>query len=568
MGNDTDTAGHTGEDIKGVEWLGACYDILKADLLDLGHSARPGRNVFRIARDDSGADYPTYRSGAYSVPVGVKLRHAPSLDVQSTSDMIASSYEFRDKITREFSVNGGFGSYFEFSASTSSEQTRERTGSHQEMVKFCVLLRKFNNVMLDVHADAQSAEITALRARLDPDFARAVRALPADDGEAYHRFVAEYGTHFAGQLTLGGMAWEQVRVKAEALGTNQTSIEKIEAQASVGVDQFKTGTSASQATEHARKKDSELKIERTQIKFVGGKGGLELVSGFVAEVDDDPVPIMPESEFLRLTDLFTPAFFPDVPDIADKAEKLNDAIDEHILTNGKGTNDCIYYNEPNTWLGIEEVLLGGGGGSAGPRGLGPVEPVTYPLLITADGHLMAPANPHTNPGGLPAARIVLEPATEPGLQGQIAYFGADYPVRLLVQEDGGRKRGYLHWTKNSFYAITGSLFEVVLAAQPDPAHSTWLIELYAPDRKQDFPRALVTGDRVAVYRLEDLAARRRGHFLRMEPRTTGVPAGLPPKAVPDLCARVHTGPFQGEVPPQKTRSLFTFTLHNGAGRRL
>lgn len=561
MGNDTDTAGHTGEDIKGVEWLGACFDILKADLLDLGHSAKPGRNVFRIAREDSGDDYPTYRSGAYSVPVGVKLRHAALTEVQSTSDMIANSYEFRDKITREFSVNGGFGGYFEFSASTSSQQTSERTGSHQELVKFCMLLRKFHNVMLDVHADPASAEITALRARLDPDFARAVHALPADGAEEpYHAFVAEYGTHFARQLTLGGMAWEQVRVKAEALGTNETSIDKIEAQASVGVDQFKNGTSASKATEHARKHDSELKIERTQIKFVGGKGGLELVSGFVAEVDADPVPIMPDSEFLRISDLFTPAFFPDDPAIARKAELLNDAIDDYILSNGKGTNDCIYYSEPNTWMAIEEIVEG--------TELA-LPPVTYPLLITADGHLTCNPNPHTNPGGLPQARIVLEPAAEPGLAGQIAYFGHDYPVRLLVQDESGRKRGYLHWTDDMFYGVSEGHRNAVLAATPDPTRSVWLIELYAPSRKQDYPRALVTGDRVAVYRLEDMQTRRRMHVLQVAPRAPDVPPGLQPTKswevapVPGLLHQLHTNPQRGEVPPQTFRAAFTFTLHRG-----
>lgn len=561
MGNETetDTGGHTGEDIKGVEWLGACFDILKADLLDLGHSATPGRNVFRIAREDSGDDYPTYRQGVYSVPIGVKLRHAPYLDVQSTSDMIANSYEFRDKITREFSVEGGFGGYFEFSASTSSQETSERTGSHQELVKYCILLRKFHNVMLDVHADPGSDEIAALRARLDPDFVRDVRRLPADEaeaGEPYHRFVADYGTHFARRLTLGGMAWEQVRVKSDAMGTEHTTLESIEAQASAGLDEFKVGTKASKATESARKRDSELKIERTQIKFVGGKGGLELVSGFVAEVDDDPVPIMPDSEFLRITDLFSPAFFPDDPAITQKAALLDEAIDAHILSNGKGTNDCIYYNEPSTWTATEEE----GEYAAAP-------PVTYPLLITADGHLACNPNPHTNPGGLPAARIVLEPAGEPGLVGQIAYFGADYPVRLLVQEAGGRKRGYLHWTAQQLYAVSGgrglTQHEAVLAGTADPVRSVWRIELYAPNRKQEYPRALVTGDRVAVYRLDDGATLRRHHFLRVEPRGPLVREALDPSvpAVPGRLHQVHCERTRGEVPPQNLRSMFTFTIH-------
>src|SRR5690349_4891928 len=111
-------------------------------------------------------------------------------------------------------------------------------------------------------------------------------------------------------------------------------------------------------------------------------------------------------------------------------------------------------------------------------------PVTYPLLITADGHLTGNINPPTNPAGLPEARIVLEPAGEPGRAGRIAYFGPDYPVRLLVQEAGGKRRGYLHWTDQQVYPAVSQgpdqwKSKVVLAEAPDPVRSVWLIELYA-----------------------------------------------------------------------------------------
>jgi hypothetical protein len=228
----------SGKAILGVEWLGACFDILYTDLLDLGNSNKSGRKVFNIARNPDGtAEYETYRDGAYSVPIGVKLAHAASLDVVTTKDVMYNSYDFRAKVASTFGISGGLGNAFEFSGSTSVANASERTQSQKQVLKYSTMVRKYNHVTLDVDAPSDSAAIKQLRQLLDPDFVNAVGRLPpgrpvvasAGPESPFSRFISQYGTHFASKLELGGMAYEQVRVQEDVISSGQVNEQKLDA---------------------------------------------------------------------------------------------------------------------------------------------------------------------------------------------------------------------------------------------------------------------------------------------------------------------------------------------------
>jgi hypothetical protein len=249
---------------------------------------------------------------------------------------------------------------------------------------------------------------------------------------------------------------------------------------------FKAGASASNLKELTKKEDQELKIERGELKFVGGKGGLKLSSEWVGQVDDDPVPILPRSEFRLLTELFTKAFFPGDSTIDTKRELLSDATDEYILTNGKGICNCIYYGAP---LKLSRYVSGV------PREVA-LQIRNNNAYGTIGGLLEMPDPSSANPA-LPLVELVLEPA-DTYLAGHIAYPGDHYPLRLRVQEVSGKKqRGYLQRT-----GVPPNPIWVSVSSDPDPARSVWYLDLYARQSIQDSPRALVNGDRMAVYGLE------------------------------------------------------------------
>jgi hypothetical protein len=84
--------------------------------------------------------------------------------------------------------------------------------------------------------------------------------------------------------------------------------------------------------------------------------------------------------------------------------------------------------------------------------------------------------------------LMLEPAEDAYLMGHIASPGDQYPVRLLVQDLSGKKRGYL--TRNPILKV-GSLDR--------DSSSVWYLDVYGQQRIQDNLRALVNGDRVAIY---------------------------------------------------------------------
>jgi hypothetical protein len=284
------------------------------------------------------------------------------------------------------------------------------------------------------------------------------------------------------------MAYEKVRVQEDAISSGQTNEQKLHAQASATLELFKAGVSAAQTRERTRQQDQQLKIERGELKFVGGKGGLKLSSEWVGEVDDDPVPILPNSEFRRLTDLFTKAFFPDDSKIKTKSELLIDATDEYVRTNGKGICNCIYYGE------LIKVSIST---SDGPR--------EVVLQINSSGHLRT--GPVEDPV-LPRVALVLEPAEDTDLAGHIAYPGDHYPARVLVQELNGKRRGYLERIvdRNLTARVSSNL-------APNPAQSVWYLDLYAQQRIRDIPRALVNGDRVAIYGFEKSSCHLLTHYI-------------------------------------------------------
>jgi hypothetical protein len=452
--------------IIGVEWLGQCYDIVELDPLSLSASNKVQGRVFHV--DANGAS--DEEVGGYRVPTGVLLTNVLNTEIRTTKEVIYDSFDFRTKITRDFGLTSKFGGLFELSASASSKEAEDRTASGERVLKLAMMTRAYQHVALRrTTAPTGEPELDAARLRpwMSKAFASAVRELPAKESSIYRTFIETFGTHFAAELTLGGVAYEILSIESREISEGKLSESTLEMVAKAGLEGFEAGLTAKEATEEARKTDSKYKIERSEIKFVGGKGGTELQSSWVAEVDAEPAPIFPRSDFARLSAALTAGFFPDDPEIEVKRQLLDDAIDLYVLEEGGKAGRFVHF-------GAQTELVGFSGG---------YEEFTGERVV----HL-AKRPPHRT-------RFFLEPAVEDGFDGTIVYTGRTRPVRIRVVDEKYGDLGYLERKKEPFNEAWHD-FDTALTKSPDPERSRWLV---VSSRAKPGVRPLVFGEPITLY---------------------------------------------------------------------
>jgi hypothetical protein len=165
--------------------------------------------------------------------------------------------------------------------------------------------------------------------------------------DAYENFIKRFGTHFATEIVLGGLAFQRTRCSASRYLSSREKESELKAQASVEIEAFKGGASAEQAQKQAATVDKQNELERTSLQFRGGMGSpTGIDSSWIDSLDDKPVPV--EASLERLSSLLTGRFFPQEEHIKEKRILLNLAISGWIVA--KGTPACdkrpLQYGEP------------------------------------------------------------------------------------------------------------------------------------------------------------------------------------------------------------------------------
>jgi hypothetical protein len=76
----------------------------------------------------------------------------------------------------------------------------------------------------------------------------------------------------------------------------------------------------------------------------------------------------------------------------------------------------------------------------------------------------------------------------------MAYPGHLFPVRLRVQDPNGKQIGYLQ------FAVNPNSQKDEILVRSDPARTVWYLDIYTPPHRiENTPRALMNGDRAAIY---------------------------------------------------------------------
>ncbi|WP_434044109.1 MULTISPECIES: MAC/perforin domain-containing protein [Sorangium] len=456
-----------GRPIVGVEWLGQCYDIVELDPLALSESNKTQGRVFHVNAGGASDE----EVGGYRVPTGVLLSNVFKTEIRTTKEVIFDSFDFRSSMINDFGVTAKFEGLFELSASASNKDVEERTASRERVMKFAMMMRAYQHVALRRTADpTREPELDAAKLRpwLSKAFASAVAALPAQESSVYRTFIETFGTHFVAELTLGGVAYEELSIDEREIADGKLSESTLEMVAKAGLEGFEAGATAREATEHARKTDAKYRIERSEIKFVGGKGGTELQSSWIAEVDAEPAPIFPRSDFARLTAALTAGFFPDDPQIEVKRQLLDDAIDLYVIEKGGKAGRFVHFGE--------------GTGLVGAR-----SGVEYVRASTLAHFDRIPSDP---------AQIFLEPADDHSFDGTVVHTGRARPVRIRVTTERRGDLGYLERTNDRNMFSDGThYFTTTLTTRPDPERSRWFI---SSSPAKPGVRPLVFGEPVTI----------------------------------------------------------------------
>lgn len=314
--------------IPNIEFLGACYDVVAMDPLNLGRTALP-QNVFDLS-SSSGVKTSI---GNYDVPKGAQWRKILSTNYDSLSGVISSTSDLRETVERSLKVNAGVAGAVEFSGSATFKDISKQTASRKRSFVYVRAVAEIHFVSVDI--DDRQAGL-----KLSASFMDAVARLPDNPdnpdlgNQSWTDFVRRFGTHFAAAITLGGTAVQRTSGLAVRFLKSDETKSELEAKAKVVIDKVNAGASASQAHDSVRAADNDDKLERTSLEFHGGVGNVTgITDKWIESLSGDPTIV--SAQFRRIPELLTDQFFPNDAAIWFKRQVLELAITDSIAKRGE-----------------------------------------------------------------------------------------------------------------------------------------------------------------------------------------------------------------------------------------
>lgn len=474
-----------GELVKGLEYLGKCYDILSLDPLNMGGSAK-GANAIDVARQ--GED-KTYERGGYAVPKGTTLDSPFNTEVTTIHTLIQNTFDFQNEFSIAGEASAGMTGLFEFSASSSYKEIEQVSRSRKEVFTYAIAYVQNHIVSLQLDHPQDLA--------LGSDFAQGVGALPAeqttaDQQKAYQAFIKKFGTHFTTTVSLGGMAYSRVSSLATKVMRSKETELTFKTEAKATIEEFTGGTKLETAQKKVEKSDQENEIQRTSLVFRGGIGGTqEIASSWFEGLKERPAPIPRPggSELQRLSVLLTPQFFPQDPSIDVKRQQLDKAVDSYLLANGGALDGTIHYGDTlNLYYPILDQI-----GTVRAENQLYIDPATRKLYFLMPGRI--PDKNHR-----PVTVTIMDPkgqSTQPGEPPKEVLSAPDRYVNLQIENFG-----FL----NNSGDLDGARFTTPgpVAGSPEDPRSQWSLRFAGEDFSSEArrPRPLVSGDHVYIIRYE------------------------------------------------------------------
>lgn len=314
------------------------YNALTACFLCDATSQQGWRGpIFNI----SYASGTTY-NGAYAVPDNVNVQVVPECSYTQKGAVTVTAYDYLAFLSVQAGLNIGAGymgdAAFQASVTTGSQFFASRFSSATVETAYL----QYVAACLTYAASRPDAA-----SPLDPAFVAAVAALDPDSPLSLNAFVVAYGTHFQQSASFGGIAYYEMSLSianytaflAESAGGNVAVMEQVVYLgflASIGVDisaytGYATYTSFLQMN---------VAVDSVGVPIPVPMDPNQTYSSWTAELalGNSPGPQPVAIQLAPIYSLFTPAYFPNDPDISAKyAAMLN------FLTNG---SYCSAYASP------------------------------------------------------------------------------------------------------------------------------------------------------------------------------------------------------------------------------
>jgi hypothetical protein len=312
--------------IPNIEYLGACYNAVTMDPQHLASSVL-GHSVFDLSQTSS----VTTSIGAFEVPNGVTHHMILNERYDSVSGVASSVNEFQDTFKQNIEIKVGVKGAFEFTGSRTYKEIKKETASRKHSFVYARAIVEIHSVWIDP-AD-EGAKL-----KLDRPFRDEVAKLPASSSEnpvgLWKDFIDRFGTHFAWNITIGGMATQRTTGLASEFLKSEETEEQLKAKGKLVISKVTAGASVDQAHASVSSADVKDKLDRARLDIQGGVGGL----GGINEAWRKSLPGEPtiiSAKLKRIDELLTRSLFPDDTAIEMKRIMLGYAIDHYILEKGE-----------------------------------------------------------------------------------------------------------------------------------------------------------------------------------------------------------------------------------------
>ena len=324
-----------GAKLPDLDFVGRCYDALKVDPLDIEKGGMYGLAIafgkFVNTPDDQ-----------YSYPACMSYMPATGGSFDSVSTSLSSSYDFHSFVNQDGSLTASdpTGQLFSATLSASYTETRDTTESHSAVATYTdAIVRTYGLQLKDTGFG------------LDPEFSKAVAALPAkDDGTgAYAKFVQRFGTHYGKGALFGGRMHQRIVVDDTDYSSFLSTGVSISAEAKATFDVAAGTATASEQQDRSQKFENATKSTTESIVFAGGDPQ-QNYDQWSQSVADKPSAI--QIQLSPLYDLLTAALFPQDTAIAAKQQLLKTEIDRYLESNGDDVSKTLLQYGDEVAIGL------------------------------------------------------------------------------------------------------------------------------------------------------------------------------------------------------------------------